>query len=169
MSFYVVIRGPLGVGKSTVSQGLAKALGAEPVSIDRILDEHGLEEWEGGYLSQQSFLRANRVAVKHARGFLEAGTPVVIDGNFYWKSQIEDLLIQLDYRHFVFTLRAPLSVCLERDAQRSPPHGPEATRDVFAKSTEFEYGIGVDASRPVDRVVRDIVARLRVTGALSDR
>ncbi|MGP8078779.1 MAG: ATP-binding protein [Thermoplasmata archaeon] len=160
MVFYVVVRGPLGVGKSTVSARLARELGAEHVPIDRILDERGLEEWEGGYISQKSFLRATAIAVDQARGFLERGTPVVFDGNFYWKSQIESLIIQLDYRHYVFTLKAPLRVCIERDSQRSPPHGKKAARDVYAKSTEFDYGIGVDATRAVEDVVGEILSHI---------
>ncbi|HEY1197693.1 MAG TPA: ATP-binding protein [Thermoplasmata archaeon] len=169
MVFYVVIRGPLGVGKSTVAESLAKRIEAEHISIDRILDEHGLEEWDGGYISQKSFLRANARAVERARGFLDKGTPVIFDGNFYWKSQIEDLLIQLDYRHYVFSLKAPLSVCIERDSRRVPPHGSEAAREVYAKSTEFDYGIGLDATRPVGSVVREIISHLSPDPALNKR
>ncbi|HKN07331.1 MAG TPA: ATP-binding protein [Thermoplasmata archaeon] len=160
MVFYVVIRGPLGVGKSTVAESLAKRIAAEHISIDRILDEHGLEEWDGGYISQKSFLRANARAIEQARVFLEQGTPVIFDGNFYWKSQIEDLLIQLDYRHFVFTLKAPLGVCIERDSGRKPPHGMEAARDVYAKVAEFDYGTLLDATRPVGSMVREIISQL---------
>jgi predicted kinase len=160
MVFYVVIRGPLGVGKSTVAESLAERIAAEHISIDRVLDEHGLEEWDGGYISQQSFLRANARAIDRARGFLDNGTPVIFDGNFYWKSQVEDLLIQLDYRHYVFTLKAPLNVCIERDAGRNPPHGSEAAREVYAKATEFDYGALLDATRPVGSMVREIISHL---------
>ncbi len=119
MSYYVVIRGPLGVGKSTVANRLAKEIGADRILIDRILD-----------------------------------------GNFYWKSQIEDLIGQLDYRHYVFTLKAPLSVCVDRDSRRATPHGSQAAREVYAKSTKFDYGIGLDATRPIETVVREIVSHL---------
>jgi shikimate kinase len=44
MTYGVVIRGPLGVGKSTVAAALAKALGGDHIRIDQILEEHGLEE-----------------------------------------------------------------------------------------------------------------------------
>lgn len=44
MTYYVVVRGPLGVGKSTVSSRLAEIIGADHILIDRILEEHGLEE-----------------------------------------------------------------------------------------------------------------------------
>jgi predicted kinase len=165
MSYFVVVRGPLGVGKTAVAGRLASELGAEHIPIDRILDENGLEEWEGGYISQQSFLRANRIAIDRARPRLEEGTPVIFDGNFYWKSAIEDLLIRLDYPHYVFTLRAPLSVCVERDSRRDPPHGRQAAQDVYAKTTSFDFGIRLDATQPVPTVVREIRSRLPQTSA----
>ena len=160
MAFYVLVRGPLGIGKSTVARRLAKKVRAEYISIDRILDEHGLERWYRGYYAQRSFLRANVFAARQARQSLGQGTPVVFDGNFYAKSQIQDLIGQLDYPHYVFTLEAPLSVCIARDRGRVPSLGRESTRAVYAKSTEFDYGIGVDAARPLELVVGDIVARL---------
>ncbi|MGP8159402.1 MAG: AAA family ATPase [Thermoplasmata archaeon] len=160
MVFYVLIRGPLGVGKSTVAKRLAGKVEAEYISIDRILDERGLETWYRGYVSQRSFLRANAYAVRRARPFLQNGRPVIFDGNFYYKSQIEDLIGQLDCRHYVFTLKAPLSLCIKRDGRRVPPYGREAARAVYAISTGFECGIGIDATRSVERVVDDIVTRL---------
>ncbi len=160
MVFLVIVRGPLGVGKTTVAHRLAKVIGAEHILIDRILEEHGLEEWEEGYISRKSFLRANDFAAERAQVFLARRTPVIFDGNFYYESQIKDLIDRLDYPNFVFTLKAPLEVCIQRDGRRTEPHGGEAAREVYAKSTEFEWGLGVDATRPVGTVVGEIVSRL---------
>jgi predicted kinase len=158
----LLIRGPLGAGKSTVSLRLAKRLGAERISIDRILDEQGL--WRSGRLRE--FLKANRWAVPRARRFLARGTPVIFDGNFYWKGQTQDLVRQLPYPHVGFTLNVPLAVCIDRDRQRISPHGPTAAKEVYAKSAKFEYGIGIDASRPAADVASDILTQLRVTGVI---
>jgi predicted kinase len=162
MSYYVIIRGPLGVGKSTVSERLAHAIGAQHISIDRILDEPGVEEWdeEAGHYSERSFFRTNDLAVERTKAFLYRGTPVIFDGNFYWKSQIANLVARLNFPHLVFTLKAPLDLCVQRDSQRDPPHGREATEQVYRKSTEFDSGVGIDATQPVDSVVREIVSHL---------
>lgn len=161
MSYYIILRGPLGSGKSTISEKLAELLKAKHFSIDRVLDQHHLEEWEDGYISQKSFLKANEIAAAEAKKFLDKGTPIIFDGNFYWKSQIEDLIKRLKkYRSFVFTLRAPLEVCIERDSKRQKVHGSDAAIAVYKKSTEFKYGIGIDATKPLPVILKEILHNL---------
>jgi predicted kinase len=152
MGFYIIVRGPLGIGKSTVAERLAKEISGELISIDQILEEHDL--WESGRASE--FLRANKIAASRAERSLAKGTPVILDGNFYWRSVIEDLIRRLGDRHYVFTLQAPLAVCIERDSRRTHPYGSRATRAVYAKSTRFEHGIGVDATGSLEHVLRQI-------------
>lgn len=163
MNYYVIIRGPLGVGKSTVSKKLARILRAEYISVDRPLDDRGI--WYSGRLRE--FLEVNEIVAQQAGNLLANGTPVVVDGNFYWKSQIQDLERRLDHRHFVFTLKAPLDVCIRRDASRAAAHGSRAAEEVYAKSTRFSYGTPIDATQPVEAVVRkvrSIISRNRLTG-----
>jgi predicted kinase len=151
-----VIRGPLGVGKTEVATRVSRRLRAEYVSIDQILDERGL--WDSGRLTE--FLRANDFAVQRARPILASGRPVVFDGNFYWKTQIADLVARLPARAYVFTLRAPVGVCIERDAGRPLSHGADATRAVFAKTRRVAWGVEVGATGPLASVVQSVVAYL---------
>jgi predicted kinase len=154
--FYIILRGPLGIGKSTVARGLAARIGAQVISIDQVLEDHDL--WSTGRLSE--FLEANTWAVRTVRPVLRKGTPIIFDGNFYWKSQIDDLIGRLDFRPFVFTLEAPLQVCVERDSRRDRPYGSRAVQQVYAKSTRFDYGTAVDAARPIGAVLREITSQL---------
>lgn len=156
MSFLVIIRGPLGIGKSVVSRRISEIFRAEYISIDDLLDEHGL--WNTGELAE--FLAANRFAIEVAGTALRKRRPVIVDGNFYWEAQIQDLLAHLKVPSFVFTLAAPLEVCIQRDAGRRSPHGAESARAVYAKATEFAYGSVVDASGTVEEVVQDLLSRL---------
>jgi len=161
MSFYVIIRGPLGCGKSTISERLSKILNATHLLVDRVLEEHDLEkDWEAGYISQKSFKRANEIIAPQAQKILDSGRPVVFDGNFYWKSQVEDLISKLDFPHYVFTLKAPLEVCIERDKNRNKTHGEDAARAVFKKSTEFEYGTIIDINKPLKKCIDEIFSYL---------
>lgn len=158
----VIVRGPLGAGKTTVSKRLAQFIAADYLSIDDILDQHGLEEWDDvrGCYSERSFLQANEFAAAAARPALERGDRVVFDGNFYWSSQVDDLVSRLACPVLIFTLKVPLDVCITRDGGRMPTHGPEATKEVFALTTSFSAGIEVDATRPIDDIVGEILSHL---------
>ncbi len=151
----------MGCGKSTISKELAKRIKGEHFAIDRVLDDHNLtEDKEDGYISQKSFKKANKIACIKASELLRAKTPVIFDGNFYWKSQVEDLIDRLNFSHSVFTLKAPLEVCIDRDSQRKKPHGEMATKVVYEKSTEFDYGTLIDITKPLAECVDEIVSHL---------
>ncbi|MBI5390444.1 ATP-binding protein [Candidatus Woesearchaeota archaeon] len=161
MTRYVIIRGPLGCGKSTIAKRLSKLLNARYVAVDRVLEVHKLiQDKEAGYISQQSFKKANEIIAPQAQKILEGGRTIIFDGNFYWKSQLKDLIRRLDSPHVVFTLKAPLKVCIARDAERRKTHGEDAARAVYAKSTEFTYGTVVDMNRPLKECIDDILSYL---------
>ena len=62
MIFYAIIRGPMGCGKSTIAERIAKKLKAKYIPMDPILDEHDLTtDKEAGYISQRSFIKANEI------------------------------------------------------------------------------------------------------------
>ena len=109
---------------------------------------------------KKSFRRANELIAPKAAKLLKAGTPVIFDGNFYWQSQITDLLARLSYPHQIFTLTAPLAVCIQRDKDRPKPHGKDAASAVYAKSTSFACGISVDVTCPIDECIAVIKKNL---------
>jgi len=161
MSYYIIIRGPLGCGKSTISEELSKRINGKHFAIDRVLDDNNLDgDKEEGYISQKSFKKANELACTGAIPLLQQGTPVVFDGNFYWKSQVDDLIERVDFPHSVFTLRAPLSVCIERDSKRDKTHGEMAVKVVHKKSTEFDYGTSIDVTKPLQECIGEILSYL---------
>ncbi|MBS3083386.1 AAA family ATPase [Candidatus Pacearchaeota archaeon] len=159
MSYYIIIRGPLGCGKTTIAKKLSKLIEGKHISIDKMLEKHNLlKDREEGYTSQKSFFKANDFGIKAANKYLSKGIPVIFDGNFYWKSQIEDLLKKLDIKHYVFTLQASLELCIERDSKRKQVHGKDAARVVHNKSTEFNYGklINTENKTPQE-VLKEII------------
>ena len=168
-AFLVIVRGPLGAGKSALSRRLAEELGGVVVSIDRILVEHDLERWGSVYITLDSFLAANRYAADAAREVLANGRPAIVDGNFYWREAIDDLLARVPAPSATLTLELPLEECIARDALRVPSPGEEGARLVYAKSTSFPYGIPLDAAPPLDDVVHGALALLRHAGLLPRR
>jgi predicted kinase len=161
--FYIIIRGPLGCGKSTIAEFLSKKLNAEHLAIDRVLDENGLtSDKEEGFISQKSFKKANEIISPKAEEILKQGKIVVFDGNFYWKSQIDDLVQRLDYEHYVFTLKASVETCVSRDIERGKTHGEDAARAVYKKSTSFSYGEGIETEgKKAEEVVELIFEELK--------
>ena len=161
MSFYIIIRGPLGCGKSTIAKKISKILNAKYFAVDMILDEYGLtKDKEAGYISQRSFKKANEIISPQAKDILNKGISIVFDGNFYWKSQIEDLISRLNFPHYIFTLKAPLGVCIKRDTARKKTYGEDSTRAVYKKSTEFDYGTIIDINRQLEVCVKEILSYL---------
>lgn len=157
MTYYLIIRGPLGSGKSTIAERLSTELGAKHVSVDRILDEYDLiHEHEDGYVSQRSFKRANEIIAPDAEKLLAKDIPVIFDGNFYWQSQIDDLIGRLDFPHKVFTLKLPLAMCIERDSKRDKTHGKDAAEAVYEKSTSFTYGVPINAAGTLEECIAAI-------------
>jgi adenylate kinase family enzyme len=164
MSYYIIIRGPLGIGKSTIAEALAKDINARYIAIDRIVDNPRLitQETEEGYISQKNFIQANGIAVERVKKDLENKKSVVFDGNFYWKSQIDNLINRLDYPHHVFTLKASLKTCIERDNKRIKTHGKDAAEAIYRKSTSFEYGEVIDTENKTEKeVVEEIKKELK--------
>ena len=151
----------MGSGKSTIAQKLQVKLNAKVFSIDQILDEHKLTaDKEDGYISQKSFLKANEIIIPEAKKLLADDIPVIFDGNFYWKSQIEDLVKRLDYKHEVFTLKASLELCLERDQARKRIYGKDTVNAVFKKSTQFSFGKEINVNKPIEECVSEIMSLL---------
>jgi len=162
--FCLIVRGPLGVGKTTVSRSLGRAESAGVVSIDRVLEENSLEEWDTDRVALRSFLRANAFAVDQTHRNLRARRSTIVEGNFYWIEALEDLVGRLRCPSYVVHLVAPLEVCIARDAGRPEPSvevGPKpgdrlgegSVRAVFGFVRPVPIETKVDASGNVGETV----------------
>lgn len=156
----IILRGPLGVGKTTLARLLATRWGGKVISIDAILEEHDLETWENGRICEQSFLRANDLAAPRAERWRSRGVPVIIEGNFYWRSQLQALRDRLGAGTVVFNLEAPISTCRARDAGRERPLGPVSVREVYALVHKVRGGIRLDARGSVEQVAQRLLDEL---------
>ena len=151
----------MGCGKSAITKRLSKIIKAEYFAIDKVLDEYDLtKDKEEGYISQKSFKKANEIIAPRAKDVLDKKKLIIFDGNFYWKSQIEDLISRLNFQHYIFTLKAPLEVCIKRDVEREKTYGEDATKAVFKKSTEFNYGTVINMNRPLNVCLKEIISYL---------
>lgn len=112
MSFYIIIRGPAGIGKTTVAKLLARRLHAFCISFDDIRTRHGIG------LSEKQRIKANEVAIPIAKKKMLHGIPVIFDGVFYHSSQLKHLQKNLPYPGFVFSLSGSVNDVVARDTKR---------------------------------------------------
>jgi len=163
MSYYVIIRGPLGIGKSTIAKELAKLLGADYISIDDVLAEHKLDKVseKEKCIPVKNFVEANELVIPKVEKEIEKGKIVVFDGNFYHKEQIEHLIRKLNFEHYEFTLKAPLKTCIERDSQRQRVYGKDAATAVYKAVSRFDYGTSINTEKKTaEQVVKEILSHL---------
>ena len=160
MTYFIIIRGPLGVGKSLVAKGLAKVLHAEYISIDTALDNHGLTKTDSDYTSED-FIKSHEYIIPEAKEKLSQGKILIFDGNFYFINQIKHLIQNLDTDNVVFTLKAPLQVCIKRDRKRQQSYGKEATRAVYNLVSKFDYGISIDTNKKtIEKIIEEMLPHL---------
>jgi len=163
MSYFIIIRGSLGVGKTTIANQLAGILKGEYISIDDVLEKSNLDkvdEKEGG-IPVKNFIKGNEIVLQKIKQKLSKGKIVIIDGCFYHKKQIEHFIKTLNFSHFVFTLKAPLEVCIDRDKKREKVYGMEAAVAVFNMFTKFDYGILIETkNKSVKETVNEIISHL---------
>jgi len=85
----------------------------------------------------------------------------VFDGNFYHKEQINDLIKNLNFKNFVFTLTADLKTCIKRDKERKNSYGKEAACAVYKLVSAFDYGFVINTNnKNSEQVVNEIIKQL---------
>jgi len=145
----IIIRGPLGIGKTTVAKLLAQKLSGQYVSIDDILHKNKLDLTED--IPLKNFLKVNEII---AAKYKNCHRTLIVDGNFYFKKQIIHLKKKLPGAKYIFTLQAPLWVCMKRNRRRGPQYSDDAARAVFKLVNRFDYGIQINTK---DSTPGDIV------------
>jgi shikimate kinase len=163
MSYFIIIRGPLGVGKSTIAKKLASELHGEYVDIDKILDENGLDEIseDEGCIPAENFIKADNLILPELKKKLQNKQPVIFDACFYHKEHVEHLIDNLPFPHYVFTLKAPVEVCIKRDSEREKTHGEGAAQAVHYLVSRFDYGTVIDTNgKTIDETFKEIFSFL---------
>ncbi|MBI4016773.1 MAG: AAA family ATPase [Candidatus Aenigmarchaeota archaeon] len=163
MTYYILIRGALGVGKSTIAQRLAKALHAEYISIDALLEKLGLDKathYEET-IPAKNFIKADEFIMPDVKEKINTGKIVIFDGCFQHKEQIEHLIQNLSVPHYIFTLKAPLEICIERDGKRKNTYGKDAAIAVYTVVSRFDYGTVIDTTnKSIGKTVKEILSHL---------
>lgn len=163
----VLVGGGPGTGKSTLSRGLARRVGAEVISTDavrRTLQDSGALQGEVGVLNAGLYTEGNVAAVyaevlRQADRLLRRGHSVILDGT--WRDprrrdQARQLAVQTDSATLELRCETTVDTLVERVATR--PAGPsDATPEIAsalaAEASQWPEAHRIDTSRrPEDAV-----------------
>ena len=152
MKKLIIIRGPLGVGKTTVSKILTQNLHAEYISLDKIIDDNKLEGKDG--IPLENFLKANTIIHDIAK---KSKNSFIVDGCFYYQEQIDDLVKKFENNAIIFTLTSHVEKCIERDSKRSKVYGEDSARFVHMVTTKIQAGNEINNT---DMTIEETVERI---------
>jgi shikimate kinase len=142
----IIIRGPLGIGKTTISKIFAERIGAKVVSIDKLLEDAKLDRVDpkSGCIPVANFLAVEEDVLEDIRKFLERQS-VIVDGNFYYKEQIDFFAKNLKHeKMFVVTLKAKVETCINRNRKRGGILKDKDVQEVYALVRQFDSSFVVD-------------------------
>lgn len=160
MGSLIIIRGPLGIGKTTIAKNLAKLLKARYFSVDEILSKNNLDHIneEIGCIPENNFLKVNKIIFSKIKS---SNQSIIVDGNFYYQNQIKDLINKIPLKSFAFTLFAPIEVCILRDSQRSNSYGKASVVAVYNLVSKFDYGqIIYTSSLTIEETTETILSKI---------
>lgn len=140
---HIIIRGPLGVGKSTIARKLVERLNYKYISLDQVIDDNKLVPPGVEGVPLESFLEANNLLLQYTE---QSEEPLLIDGCFYHQEQLDDLVAKLGGAVTIFTLTCSVEACIERDSKREKVYGEDAARFVYMMTNNVKAGVEIDTT-----------------------
>jgi adenylate kinase family enzyme len=163
MAYFIIIRGPAASGKTTIAKMLSKKLNGRRISIDDLLRKNKLDKIEGECIPLKNFIKASDIVIPDALKNLKKSVVIIFDGNFYHRSQINDIIKRVKYPHFVFTLKADVVECVKRDKKRKGI-GKKSVEDVHKLVSKFNVGYIIDTTNKTkSEVMREIIEKIQNT------
>ena len=157
MEICIIIRGPAGVGKTTIAKKLARNLNADYFSFDAIMEENKLDTVIGDGIPSENFVKANEIIIP----MIMQKRRVVLDGCFYRKKQINHLSNKLKTKFYIFTLDANIAECLKRNQTRKNPMTGDNIKQVHNLVSEIKIGITINTSeKSIQQIVTEILSHL---------
>jgi adenylate kinase family enzyme len=157
MAYQIIIRGPAGVGKSTIAKKLAETLGAFYLSYDDIMRANELDNIEEDGIHTENFIKANNLLLPT----IKSKKISILDGCFYRKEQISHLKSKLD-KVYIFTLVASLEECIKRNKKRKNPMSKKAITEVYDLVRKVDVGKNINTSdKKTDQIIMEILSDIK--------
>ena len=157
MEYCIIIRGPAGIGKTTIAKELAKKIKADYFSYDEIMRINKLDTIVGDGIPSSNFVKANQILLP----LITSKKRVILDGCFYREEQLNHLLNNLNTKVHIFTLDSDLKECISRNKHRQNPMTEDNIKQVYDLVSRLKVGINIDAtSKNVLEVTSEILNHL---------
>lgn len=164
-NYFIIIRGPAGIGKTTIGKRLSKKIQGYYVPFSQILKKNDLHYKGGKWIPEKNFLKANMIIIPKIINRLKNGKSVILESNFYHKKTLKDLIKNINHPNtFVFTLDANLEELFSRDNKRSKESkiGKKRIFSVYNLTKKFDYGIIINTNnKSKDEVMEEIILSIR--------
>lgn len=141
----IIIRGPIGTGKTTISKILAAKINAKCFPLDDLLEKSKLNKIDPklGCVPMANFLAVEEDILPEIEKSLERQS-VIVEGAFYHKAQIDFFLNNISEDIFLVTLKANLETCLKIDKKSVKPYGVGVTKAIFDLVSKFDAGLVIN-------------------------
>lgn len=157
MEYCIIIRGPAGVGKTTIAKELARTLKAAYFSFDEVMKRNKLDTIVGEGIPPDNFVKANEIILT----LIKDEERVILDGCFYRKEQISHLLKNLKTQVHIFTLEADVIECSKRNKTRKKSLRDHDIRQVYDLVSRIKVGTSINTSgKNVKQVTLEIVSHM---------
>ncbi len=154
MKKLIVIRGALGVGKSTISKIVASKLNAEYILLDHIITDNRLDSDNG--IPLENFIKSNDIVLKQINN--SKNKLFILDGCFYYSEQIKDLKQKFKDEVIFITLKGSLQKCIERDSYREKVYGKDSATFVFNMTEGVKVGYEIwNENLTIDETVKKVL------------
>jgi len=161
-SYFLIVRGPAGVGKSTISKLVSEKINAKVYHYDRIMKGFGYNYIPGEkWVPLHKFISADKKMIPKFVNLLEKESNLILEGNFYHVEQINNLVSKINFLSVVVTLKGSLETCIKRNKDRGEKMAREVIEEVYSIMPEFKEGIHIDTDdKDVEKIVDEIMNHL---------
>jgi len=161
MTYFIFLSGTLGSGKTTCAKQLTKLLNAEIINLDKVLKDNKIEHEDTACVPLNNYIKGIDLILPLAKKLLKNNKILIFDSCLFHKEALDYLIKELPFPHYVFTLKASLDVCIERDRQRKNTIGEDVARDVYELTNKNNFGIIINTDNKSSKeTVKEIISHL---------
>ncbi len=159
---YLLIRGPAGSGKTTISLEIFRRLRRERnltsyFSFDRIYLSYFASCFNRETMLEASDFMCEMIERQRARTYFG-----IIDGVFS-RPVYERVRTKLPGNLCTITLKAPLDLCLERNREREGIRKlpDQRVRNIWQQNSQWEIGKVIDSRKPKEEIIEGIYHKIK--------